>query len=256
MKQDLLKIVIILVLFTHCSTTEVEPVKPLPEVPEYTKVQHPTSFDLIDIKMALQSAEAPKQYEQDQCDAEYSKLSEVTLNLNEIQKGLLELVKENPEKYHWCFYSKLYKLHEDLKVVSNLQDKQKKVLETYAFITPLARAYYYQFHDTRYLRMAVYFYKQFSSSYFYRNLEETPEMAKLLVIKDIQNPFGFYQQNSNESQSVLEKYGLRKPVPVTDRMIASEPVSDVEADQPNEEVVPEVNSVELPAPLLDDAENF
>ena len=46
-----------------------------------------------------------------------------------------------PVKYHWCFYGKLLELEEKLKTEPYVDVRQDRVLKTYQFLVPIAKAF-------------------------------------------------------------------------------------------------------------------
>ncbi len=104
-------------LSTGCTTVTVKEAIPLPEVPEYVKVPHPAGYDSADLKSFLLDPLAPKSVLgefADTCDEEYTKLLNLNASKDELKKGAEELVTRTPERLHWCFYSKLGRLQDQV----------------------------------------------------------------------------------------------------------------------------------------------
>lgn len=194
-----------------CSTTERVP-DPVPTIapPDYVQVPHPLGFDIGDVQALFGMSNAPKPETLNACDADFRKLEKVTRQPDEIRKGARELVLQDPVNYHWCFYAKILNLESQLKNSSFIEEKQKALLETYSFLTPIARAYMVEYKDSRYLRWAVRHYRAVSEWVFYRKLDQSEQMTQLLV--EVSNPFALWRDSSAE-RSVLEKYHLAKPKP-------------------------------------------
>lgn len=203
------------VVLGACSSVEiVEPMPKLPEVPTYAHVAHPQGYDLTDIKLMFYSKMAPKPQDMKSCDAEMLQLRSLTTSIDEVAQGARELVIKDPVKYHWCFYSKLIEVHESLKDTDVYwSEKQKRVMEAYLAIVPIARAFKQEYGDVRYLRAANRHYRQMSQWVFYRKVELTPEGTQELM-DDVANPFSLWKKNDVAADgSVLEKYGIARTEP-------------------------------------------
>jgi hypothetical protein len=249
-------------VLSHCSTTKVDPAPPLPEVPAYTRAEHPASLDWADIRAVMASPNATAKEARETCDANYKKLKDVVQGPAELETGVVELVVADPAAYHWCFYSKLIGLHESLKETNSIRDRQVRVLDAYDFLVPVARAFHYKFNDTRYVRIAIHFYKEYSERLFYRRVDLTARMSNDLMTRQVSNPFGYYRIPGDETQSVLEKYGI-KP----DKRLQAAPTATVSAPAPAAAEVPEAPrdpaaapaapaAVPTPAPTLNDLPTF
>jgi hypothetical protein len=114
-------------------------------------------------------------------------------------------VRRDPVRYHWCFYGKLFALENELKNEAYLDERQKKVIETFGFLVPVAKAFASEYHDSRYLRWSVSRYQKFSETIFYRKLDLTPHGTLELV--QPANPFGLWR-NSTSKSSIIEKYHI------------------------------------------------
>lgn len=207
--RPLLAALILTLGFGACSTTEVAPVPP-PKIspPEYVQVPHPAGFDVNDLAVIFQDPKALKMEAVQACDADFLKLSKLTQSQEELRQGARELIKSDPVLYHWCFYGKLLQLEEFLKTAAYIDEKQKKVLETYSFIVPIARGFMNEFQDSRYLRWAIRDYRHLSEWVFFRKLDQTPAMSAELT--EVTNPFGLWREPAAEGGSILEKYHLTK----------------------------------------------
>jgi hypothetical protein len=169
------------------------------------KLPHPQGTDLGDIRAILFDPSVPSTTQLAKCDADLKKLWKFSQNDEERRDGARELVRGNAVFYHWCFYSRILQLDEELKKMNYIDEKQKRVMDTYQYLVPVARAFLSEFHDSRYIRWAIVQYKRLSNWVFFRKVELTPDQTSELV--QISNPFGLYRDNSSSS-SVLEKYGI------------------------------------------------
>jgi hypothetical protein len=225
-----------------CTTAEkVAQVEPTLTVPDYVGSPHPEGYDLADLRAIFLKPQAPKPEEVASCDAAVVKLRSLTQSDDEVGNGTRTLVKNEPVKYHWCFYWKILQLEEGLKASVFLDEKQKAVLDAYAFLTPVSRAYLSEFRDSRYLRWAVKHYRNLSALLFYRRLELTPQTTVELV--EASNPFTLLR-SLEAPKPVLEKYGIASEAPVTE--VEAVPVVET---VPVVERAPASASVPVPAPV-------
>lgn len=197
-----------------CSSTEiVEPLPKLPEVPTYAHVAHPQGYDLTDIRLMFYSKLAPKPEDMKGCEAEMLQLRSLTTSIDEVATGARELVIKDPVKYHWCFYAKMLEVYDSLKSNDTFwSEKQKKMMEVYLTLVPIARAFKIEYGDVRYLRAASRQYKQMSEWVFYRKLDLTPDGTQELM-EDVSNPFSLWKKPEVAQDSVLEKYGISRSEP-------------------------------------------
>ncbi|MCM2276850.1 MAG: hypothetical protein NDJ89_02090 [Oligoflexia bacterium] len=200
-----------LTFFWGCSTTELRPIPPpVLAAPKYVEVPQPAGFDISDISAIFVDKRAPAAESLTGCDADYRKLQKLTQSEDELKQGMGELVKADPVAYHWCFYGKILELERFLKTADYVDERQKKVLEAYGFLVPLARGFLSEFHDSRYLRWAIRHYRGTSEWVFFQKLDQAPRMTAELV--EVANPFGLWREPA-ASRSVLEKYQLVKEQP-------------------------------------------
>lgn len=211
---SLLTVSFLTALISGCSTTEVvEPLPKLPEVPNYAHVAHPQGYDLTDIRLMFYSKLAPKPEDMKGCGDEMLKLRSLTTSIDEVASGARELVLKDPVKYHWCFYAKMLEVYDSLKSTETYwSEKQKKVMEVYLTLVPIARAFKVEYGDVRYLRVANRQYKQMSEWVFYRKVDLTPEGTEEMM-EDVSNPFSLWKKPEMASESVLEKYGIARTEP-------------------------------------------
>jgi hypothetical protein len=231
--------------FGGCSTSQVAPPAP-PTPPAYTEVPHPSGMDLGDLQFIFTDPKAPKAEILKDCDGDFNRLKTLTSSKEEQAEGVVELVKSDPVKYHWCFYGKILTVEEELRKDSYVDQKQKLVLENFAFLVPVARAFLLAFHDTRYLRWATLKYRRLSEWVFYRKLELSPEGTMELV--EASNPFGLWRDTSGK-QPILEKYHLN-PMPGEVGRVpqAQASVSPAPSAQPSSAPVPTADGPLVPVP--------
>ena len=152
-----------------CTTTQVAPPTVVipPDPPAYVKVPHPEGMDVGDLLAIFTTENAPTIESLKTCDADYLKLREKTQSTEELEQGAREFVRLEPVKWHWCYYGKLYLLDTELKDESYIQEKQKRVTQTYLFVTPFSRAFLKEYQDSRYLRVAIIRYRRYSETVFF-----------------------------------------------------------------------------------------
>lgn len=179
-------------------------------VPGYAGVPHPAGLQIGDVAALFLGSEAPKREtpEMKSCDDDYIALEKKTKAKEELKQGLLELLRKEPIRYHWCFYSKVLELESRLRKAQMLDERQKTVVEAYRFLAPLSRAFYREYKDSRYLRWAVSYYRRASELAFYRRVEASPGLTQELVGVGEDDP---NRGISEKSTSVLEKYGIVVP---------------------------------------------
>lgn len=209
-----LAFVILLTFGGSCSTLH-EPLPPLPPTPPpYVQVPHPQGLDLGDLYVVFTHRDAPSPKDLKNCDSDFRELQKRTTVRSEIEQGALELVRMDPVKLHWCYYSKLMEIEQEIKNAPYLEDRRDIILNTYSFLTPIARAFMSEYNDSRYMRWAVIRYRQLSETVFYRRLEVAPNAAAELV--QAENPFGLAREPAVSEGGILEKYGIVKPKPPVD----------------------------------------
>ncbi len=203
-----------------CTTPpKVDPLPPLPEAPAYTRVPHPDGLDYADLVAVFTDREAPSIDSLKECDADFLKLRSMVASKDELDRAARELIQSDPVKYHWCFYGKLLTMHDQVRNDVYLDDRQKRVVDTYVFLAPIARAFMAEYQDSRYLRWATASYRKNSEFVFFRRLELGPDATADLA--HASNPF-LMVRPPKAAGSVLEKYGLVKPAPAPAPEIAPE----------------------------------
>lgn len=202
--------------FFSCQTTQVEPVAPLPEPPQFTRVSHPASYDMPALRAIFLDPSSPKQSNLNRCQTDFRKISSQTESQEELNMGAQELILLDPVGYHWCFYWTILDLNDRvLKAESKyLKDRQESVLKAYEFLTPIAKAYQAEFRDHRYLKWAIHHYSRMSEQVFFRKLELTPHSVGTLVGHQ-KDPYLLWKPTPKETP-ILEKYGIKQgPTEVT-----------------------------------------
>lgn len=200
-----LVLVVLVTVGAGCSTTQII-APPPPNPPEYLSVVHPRGADIGDLMAIFQDPTAPRDPSfSKSCDRDFRQLKSRSISIDEMNRGLSELVRRDPVHYHWCFYAKVLLVENELKKDQYLDQKQRIVLDGFDFLTPISRIFSSEYHDSRYLRWAVVKYKHLSEWVFYRKLDLTPAGTEELV--QASNPFGLWRQ-LEQSAPVLEKYNI------------------------------------------------
>ena len=193
------------ILAGGCSTTELPEAPPPPPIPPLLTLPQPAGSDLSDIRDLFFAKGAPTFESLKECDAPFRKLLAATSSREELAQGVRELVRHQPEKMHWCYYGQLLRLEIDLHGDLYVDERQKRTLDTYEFVTPVARAFLTEFKDSRYLRTAVYRYRHLSEWVFFRRVDLTPKATSELV--EASNPWGLLRGTGDQAP-ILEKYNL------------------------------------------------
>ena len=184
--------------------------EPISTVPGYAGVPHPLGIQVGDALALFAAPGAPKRESEEMksCSDDYLSLAKKTKSRDELKQGLLELVRKEPIRYHWCFYGKILELEDSLRKAQLLDERQRAVVEAYRFLAPLSRVFYREYHDSRYLRWAVSYYRHASELAFYRRVESSPGLTQELVGTGSDDAS---RGVSEKSTSVLEKYGIIVP---------------------------------------------
>jgi hypothetical protein len=205
----------ILLTASACSSTTIVTETPvLPEVPEYVKVPHPVTFELSSLKALFNHPLAPQDVLGDfsvNCDTEFQKLSQQTKNKEERLKAAEELVSIDPERMHWCFYSKISSLQDTLQSEITWSDRQKKVFDTFEYLSPIANGFQSIYHDSRYLRWAGQYYAKISEWVFFRKVQPIEQGTSELVNGSNPNNLEPWIQTGKQKDlgnSVFKKYGV------------------------------------------------
>jgi hypothetical protein len=200
-----------------CSTTStLVPLSPAKnvELPAYAYLPHPGGYTSSDVRILFTDESAPKREALEKCDEDLRSLLSKIQSVEEQAIGVRELVSKNPAEYHWCFYSKVIELEDGLQKDEFVDEKQKRIVSAYEFLTPIARAFMQEFQDSRYMRWAIRDYRRLSDLYFYRKLELSPQMSSELVDVEVPVQDGARSHASSlESRSVLEKYKIGTAAP-------------------------------------------
>jgi len=233
---------LILTMISGCSSTTVVQDRPsLPEVPEYVKVPHPANFELASLRSIFHSPLAPTDIStgfSKTCDSEFMQLARISNSIEERNKAAEELVSSDPERMHWCFYSKISSLQETLQTDTTWTERQKQVFDTYTFLTPLANGYLSVYNDSRYLRWATQYYTKISEWVFFRKVVPTAENTTAIASGASTNALDTWIPIENKGpreESIFSKYGISlmpsvasgtNPLDFTSRVPASEAKPD------------------------------
>ncbi len=231
-----------------CSGVEIKQEQELlPSPPDYAFVAHPSGFgasDLealfLDSRVQRPSAEVLKA-----CDSDFRKLRAATRSAEEFTMGAREFVRLEPVHHHWCFYSTLLDLELSLKREDlYLEDRQKKVVSAFVYLSPIARAFFSEYRDSRYWRWAIHRYRLLSETVLYRRLEPSPETTLDLV--SASEPMGGLRKvplpptGRNEGAFILEKYGIRTATTQAVAVPTAGPPAIEEVPAAKEEEEPEI----------------
>ena len=196
-----------------CSTTKLAP-PPVeaPVVPLNLRSPQPRTLESADIRAIFKSPDAPDSEKLKDCDADFMTLKERVQANDEFIQGVRELIASDPIKYHWCFYSKLLSLNEALKETKDINQKQSTVIRIYLFLAPVARAFYSEFTDSRYLRRAIFKYRALSETIFYHKVEAYSNAGVPMNRESNRQPASSAPANPGATPpTVLSKYGLIAP---------------------------------------------
>lgn len=201
-----------------CATVEEAPDKAvLPEVPDYVKVPHPVGFEMAEIRALFENPLAPQDGLRsftDSCDQEFQMLKRATSVKEDLRQGAQELVQLNAEKMHWCFYGKVERMQQQLKIEQTWSNRQKIVLDTYSFLTPVANAFIQVYHDSRYLRWATQYYSNISEWIFFRKVVPGPENTLALTMSASSDLESWTKQHTQQKKlSVFTRYGISMATP-------------------------------------------
>jgi len=195
-------------VLASCASEPLQPMPVLPEVPHFVGLPHPKGVTRSELNGIFRLPEAPKESELAQCDGTYRDLKSKTQVPDEIRRGVREWVLKDPVGVHWCFYWKLHELESSVAVPKLISERQKLLIETYAFLAPVSLSFKTDFSDSRYVRYAIFHYRKYSQWYFYRNLDVTPE-AKSDLLSQIETPLSLESRaEAIVGESVLEKYKI------------------------------------------------
>jgi hypothetical protein len=231
---------IALVLASACSSTKVAqapaPISEPQRIPVLA-LPHPEGYASADLDALLKLPEAPQAPES--CHVTQRELAKRVLNAQELERGVAELVVDQPAVQHWCFYHRFRHLDSELKELEGILKKQQHVIETYRDVLPIARAFQSEFKDSRYLRWAIQTYRRVSPQVFFRTVELTPEATQELVL--IERPFSDWKAPAS-GLSVLEKYGLKEIEGREPASAATAPPAVIETPAPTATPAPSPSS--------------
>ncbi len=233
------------------STSTIVPPAPPKEVavPDYAYLPHPAGYMTSEIKLLFTDKSAPSRETMAKCDDEFKALNEKTKSIEERALGVRELVSRNPAAYHWCFYSRILELEEGLSKDDFVDEKQKRIVATYEYLVPVARAFMLEFQDSRYVRWAIRDYRRLADLYFYRKVELAPEMSSQLV--DVEVPVDDRSNLTLEEArkaGIIDKYKIGNSIPDSTVL----PGNKIEQDEKLEAAAPP--PVKAPEKTAADAE--
>lgn len=215
-----------------CSTTStLVPQTPPQEVavPAYAYLPHPRGYTAGDIRLLLTEKSAPSPEALAKCENDFRALYKRVDSLDERARGVRELVNRNPAAYHWCFYSRILDLETNLGQEDFVDEKQKRIIHTYEYLVPVARAFMHEFQDSRYIRWAIKDYRRLADLYFYRKVELSPQMSSELV--DVAVPVDERPAAALDDAtkiSVIDKYKIGDSLAA----LKPKPVSEKEDEEP------------------------
>jgi len=136
---------------------------------------------------------------------------------------------------HWCFYGKILELEQKLKEPERLlKGRQELVLDTFGYLTPVARAFHDEMNDSRYWRWAIQRYRWVSDRVFFQRVEPSAETTSVLVTAA--DPFAWVRPGASSGEGILQKYGLIPPAPsVVLPPTAPSPTSESSLESPPQE---------------------
>lgn len=147
------------------------------------RLPHPQGHTVSELRAMLERPGAPSAEELARCDFDYGAEKKLARSKEEFFTAFPHHVRSAPERYHWCFYSRLLSFI-DLAGKAGEKDlgteRQQKLLESYLFIAHLARIFQTDFDDARYLRQAVHHYRTVSQSVYLQSLKPSPETLRQL----------------------------------------------------------------------------
>jgi hypothetical protein len=168
-------------LSMSCATSQPENLKPLPELPPYARVEHPSTYQKGDLEALFRSNDAPSEAVLASCEGEIQKMKSRNASPFEIESAVAAAIGNDPVQYHWCFYHQLRSLDLKLSQEEYISQKQKIILEAYEFLVPVAKVFRRDFAESRYFKWSVTTYRRYSDLYFSRQVEPSAETTALLV---------------------------------------------------------------------------
>lgn len=205
--------VFVAIILTGCSSQEIAPKVALPEVPKLTSAPHPTAYGSGALEALFLNSAAPLLSELENCRRDFETLEQRTLSREELQRGVIELIEQDPTHYHWCFYSELRKAQKAVESGTEfLEDLQTNTLKAFSYLTYVAQAFRLRFSDTRYLRHAVVAYTAMSPRVFYKTVKLTDKTVETLLSNYNPEPYGVYDSGGGAETPVLEKYGIGRSI--------------------------------------------
>ncbi len=181
------------------------------EVPSYTRIPHPEGQESADLSVIFLSPLAPKDALgkfAESCGKEMDVLRKLSESQDELRAGGSEVVTLDPERSHWCFYSRIQRLHAFLKSDATWTKKERAVFWTYEYLWPIAQGFIHEFSDSRYLRFASSYYQRASEWIFFRKVEGSAENTLAQVNLNSRSLEVTSRKPASSTPSVLQKYGI------------------------------------------------
>jgi len=161
-----------LVFCTSCSSVQISESEEADAEPQLAdlsyraRILHPDSPEIESVRALFAKEGVPDRTYLNKCDFDYRVETMLARSVEELLTTLPEHVRSNPEKYHWCFYSKMLDLEEKLTEMSSQGPaaQRKYLLNQYRFFIYLARVFEVDLDEPRYLDFARMNYKRWISS--------------------------------------------------------------------------------------------
>jgi hypothetical protein len=136
---------------------------------------HPENYELAALKSLFKHPNAPKAVLgefADRCDEDFN------------EKNATQLVQQDAERMHWCFYAKLYRLQESLQGNIRWNIRQKKVKDAFQFLSPVAFAFQQLKQDSHYLAWEKHFSTQTNEWVFFKKKSSSNRAPASVIPKE------------------------------------------------------------------------
>lgn len=151
---------------------------------------HPEGFTVSDLRAFLASR-ARGLPEVESCDADYWAEKKLARSKEEFFVAFPHHVRADRERYHWCFYSRLFAFAEATETAAKQgpeaergTERQQQLLERYLFVAHLARIFQADFSDPAYMRHAVHHFRELSRSVYFQRLKPSSETVQQLQLEE------------------------------------------------------------------------